>query len=123
MLEKQGGVCAICQRPERKVVRGTIASLAVDHSHSTGEVRGLLCSSCNTALGLFGDDPARLSQAIAYIHGSASAREDSRPSPTLPTIDNGRDDFTHLDQPLLIPPFVNFDHAIPKLEKLELQRA
>lgn len=55
LLDAQGGVCAICERPppgERM--------LAVDHDHDTGEVRGLLCSNCNTALGLLGDNAASL---------------------------------------------------------------
>lgn len=42
MLQAQGGACAICLRPE---TRGR--SLAVDHNHATGAIRGLLCSSCN----------------------------------------------------------------------------
>ncbi len=49
--EKQGGVCAICQQPEKvKDKNGEIRSLAVDHNHETGEVRGLLCFRCNTQL-------------------------------------------------------------------------
>jgi len=47
MLTKQGGVCAICKRPPNK------NRLAVDHDHTTGEVRGLLCPSCNRAVGYF----------------------------------------------------------------------
>src|SRR5687768_13778244 len=46
LLEAQGGVCGICGRPPGKL------RLAVDHNHETGEVRGLLCSDCNTAIGL-----------------------------------------------------------------------
>lgn len=38
----QGGLCAICQRANGKTRR-----LAVDHNHETGEVRGLLCKTCN----------------------------------------------------------------------------
>src|SRR5216684_1391978 len=50
-LALQGGVCAICKKkPKRRL-------LCVDHCHKTGKVRGLLCSSCNAALGLYEDDP------------------------------------------------------------------
>lgn len=50
MLEKQGGVCAICK--ERADGNRTwTKKLAIDHDHSTGKVRGLLCFRCNTRLG------------------------------------------------------------------------
>ena len=48
MEKKQGGVCASCGNPETKR-KGT---LCVDHNHETGEIRGLLCTRCNIALGL-----------------------------------------------------------------------
>jgi hypothetical protein len=68
MLAKQGGVCAICQRPEkRKGKRGTPITLSVDHCHRTDKIRGLLCYGCNNAIGLFGDDPALMQKAIAYV--------------------------------------------------------
>ena len=41
--------------------------LVVDHSHSTGKVRGILCSSCNLAIGHFREDISRLEAAIAYL--------------------------------------------------------
>ena len=58
----QNGVCAICGS-EGWLNR----ELAVDHDHTTGEVRGLLCGGCNVALGLFKDSPAALIAAIAYL--------------------------------------------------------
>lgn len=61
MLEAQGGVCAICRRPSDP------APLHVDHDHRTGAIRGLLCSPCNTAIGLLGDDPDRMMAAAAYL--------------------------------------------------------
>lgn len=61
MFAAQGGVCALCGRPEKS------RPLAVDHCHTTGRIRGLLCTGCNTALGKFGDDPGRLIQAAAYL--------------------------------------------------------
>jgi hypothetical protein len=64
LLELQGGVCKICKHAEG---RAATANLAVDHDHSTGEVRGLLCSNCNRALGLFEDSPELLQNAAAYL--------------------------------------------------------
>lgn len=62
ILAQQGGVCAIC-----KETCPTGRALAVDHSHSTGEVRGLLCTKCNPMLGFARDDVAVLEAAIAYL--------------------------------------------------------
>lgn len=68
MLSIQGGVCAICKKPERHRSNGPkVKRLAVDHDHTTGEVRGLLCNNCNRALGLFGDDVTALQAAIDYL--------------------------------------------------------
>ena len=61
--EAQKHVCAICKRPPS----GRYSNLAVDHCHDTGKVRGLLCDSCNRALGLFKDDPAILFSAGEYL--------------------------------------------------------
>lgn len=61
LLEQQGGVCAICAcAPCRR-------RFAVDHDHTDGNIRGLLCSNCNTGIGLLGDSPGRLQAAIAYL--------------------------------------------------------
>jgi hypothetical protein len=69
MVERQGGVCAICGKPEtaQDVNSGTNRRLSVDHCHKTNEVRGLLCSKCNTGLGLFKDDITSLRSAINYL--------------------------------------------------------
>jgi len=61
LLERQGSVCAICKEAPKK------GRLHVDHIHGTDKVRGLLCSLCNPALGLFKDDPNRLAVAIEYL--------------------------------------------------------
>lgn len=64
MLEEQNGKCWICGVTEGDSSGRT---LAVDHHHGTGAVRGLLCSHCNMAIGLFKDDPERLAKAISYL--------------------------------------------------------
>lgn len=62
MLERQGGVCLVCLE---ECNRGT--RLCVDHCHKTGEVRGLLCSRCNSALGNLRDDPEIIKSLLRYI--------------------------------------------------------
>lgn len=52
MLENQGGLCAICTLPMHPSY-GT----CVDHDHETGQVRGLLCRSCNVKLGVYENSP------------------------------------------------------------------
>ena len=71
MLDAQNGCCDVCGKTEKTEIAGRTLSLAVDHDHATGVVRGLLCSNCNTAIGLLGDDPALLDAAKAYLakHG------------------------------------------------------
>ena len=61
ILNKQDGVCVICKNPPIK------RELDVDHDHLTGEIRGLLCSSCNLLLGLAKDSPALLRKAAEYL--------------------------------------------------------
>jgi len=69
MLIKQNNLCAICEKPETFIHHQTkeLARLAVDHCHTTGKVRKLLCKSCNTALGLFKDDIAVIGNAVQYL--------------------------------------------------------
>jgi len=66
-LAKQGGVCAICKKPESLAIKGQTVALAVDHDHATGKARGLLCKLCNTGLGVFQDDPNLLAKAADYL--------------------------------------------------------
>lgn len=68
LLEKQHNVCAICHLPEKaKNNQGEIRQLAVDHCHTTGKVRGLLCHSCNVLLGKAYDNVVILANAIEYL--------------------------------------------------------
>lgn len=65
MLVKQHGGCAICGS---KFDNTRFRKLSIDHDHRTGAVRGLLCSNCNTSLGLMKDSPERLQAAIDYLN-------------------------------------------------------
>lgn len=67
MSKEQKDLCAICENPEKTKNR----SLAVDHCHRTGKIRGLLCTSCNPAIGALGDSPELLRKAAAYIEKHA----------------------------------------------------
>jgi len=69
MLIHQGGVCKICSQPETQIRYGNLIALAVDHDHESGKVRGLLCSDCNRALGLFRDSTEVLERAVKYLRG------------------------------------------------------
>jgi hypothetical protein len=67
MLSAQGGVCAICGDPPC----GNYSQLylQVDHCHTTGRVRGLLCGPCNLGLGSLKDSPKLLRLAAEYLEG------------------------------------------------------
>ena len=69
LLAKQGG-CGICTRPLIK------NEMNVDHCHATGIVRGILCSSCNTAIGLLGDTPESINRAIQYVSAGSAAKNE-----------------------------------------------
>lgn len=71
MHEKQNKVCAICENPEKSKGSNSqkIRRLAVDHCHTTGKIRGLLCLECNRGLGAFKDSPNLLNKAINYLGG------------------------------------------------------
>lgn len=63
MFSEQKGLCGICKK-------GIDESSHVDHCHSTGKVRGLLCRPCNSGLGLFSDSTRLLKSAITYLNKS-----------------------------------------------------
>jgi len=56
------GICAICGAP-----KAIAKNHALDHDHKTGELRGVLCSLCNTGLGMFQDNIRYLRNAIQYL--------------------------------------------------------
>ena len=64
LLSAQGGGCAICG-----IAQGTGRSgvLHVDHDHTTGKVRGLLCHNCNKGIGCLQDNPDLLRSGVRYL--------------------------------------------------------
>lgn len=66
MLESQNYKCLICFKNQFEEPR----KFTVDHCHTTGKVRGLLCNSCNRALGIFSDSVDVLQSAINYLNRS-----------------------------------------------------
>ncbi len=67
MIAKQDNRCLICGRTGEEAQRGR---LVVDHCHTTGKIRGLLCGLCNVGLGSLGDSPALLIKAAQYLTSS-----------------------------------------------------
>lgn len=57
-LEAQGGGCGICGSDDR---------LVVDHCHETGATRGILCNTCNRAIGLLHDNPDLIKRALDWL--------------------------------------------------------
>ena len=64
-LELQENACAVCFRTVKELGR----KLDVDHSHKTGEVRALLCSGCNTSLGLLRENGGTAYRLALYLQG------------------------------------------------------
>lgn len=60
MAENQGNKCKICGEPDTR-------RLHLDHNHSTGQVRDLLCNECNLGIGYFKDNTALLLKVIEYL--------------------------------------------------------
>lgn len=79
MLERQKGCCAICKL---KMALGR-GGLNVDHSHKTGKVHELICSRCNSMLGMAGENPAILISAVKYLkkHNVIGDDQDQREPP------------------------------------------
>lgn len=65
LRQDQHGLCAICGPWTGR--RGVTRSLSVDHDHRTGEVRGLLCRTCNDIIGLWRDNPNVFKRALEYL--------------------------------------------------------
>lgn len=63
-LFQQNGVCAICEKEEE--IKGK--HLAVDHCHTTGKIRGLLCGNCNRGIGHLKENVSYLDKAKDYLN-------------------------------------------------------
>jgi len=63
MLKTQNNCCAICGIDRKAITK----DFAIDHCHSTGKIRGLLCSNCNIGIGMFNDNIDVLNKAIKYL--------------------------------------------------------
>ena len=68
VYEYQGKCCAICKRSTNK--KGMKLVLSLDHCHSTGLLRGLLCWQCNKAIAIFQDRLDRLRNAVLYFENN-----------------------------------------------------
>jgi Recombination endonuclease VII len=66
LITRQGGACIIC-------LRALGQKPHVDHDHTTGEVRGVLCFNCNGGLGQFRDDKEVLLRAVRYLDGGLAS--------------------------------------------------
>ncbi len=69
LVERQNHCCAICGTHQDDIPHATFKHnpLVIDHDHETGEVRGLLCPTCNNGLGHFKDSVKTLANAISYL--------------------------------------------------------
>lgn len=68
ILQLQNYECAVCRiHLDKYKLQGYRDTFAVDHCHSTGRIRGLLCDGCNRGLGLFKENISSLENAIKYL--------------------------------------------------------
>lgn len=69
LVRKQNSMCAVCGVKLEIEPNGTkrTKNVAVDHCHTTGKVRGVLCKNCNVGLGFFQDSVSHLHKAIKYL--------------------------------------------------------
>ncbi len=74
MFTEQGGRCKLCDTADpggRQSGRGKVNVFFVDHCHTTGKVRGLLCNTCNRAIGQVGENLSFFQKAINYLQKHA----------------------------------------------------
>ena len=66
LIAKANGACELCHVTGKKLV--------LDHCHSTGAIRGVLCTACNTSIGKLGDTSKSLLRAVAYLQKSENQK-------------------------------------------------
>lgn len=66
ILERQDNKCALCES-EKSSFKNMTLPLCVDHNHSTGQIRGLLCNKCNSMIGMVNENIEILEKAILYL--------------------------------------------------------
>lgn len=74
MFEKQGKKCAVCEATENKGLKQDDRSWSVDHCHTTGQIRGILCNNCNRAIGLLQDSKEIVYRAAEYLGNTIKER-------------------------------------------------
>lgn len=68
LLIDQNNVCAICKQPEYRVMKtGLVKPLSIDHCHTSGKIRALLCNDCNACLGFAKESPEVLRAMALYL--------------------------------------------------------
>lgn len=79
ILKAQGGCCRICKTTnpcgEGNINTKRTFSFAVDHDHETGQIRGLLCNTCNRGLGFFKDSVNLLKNAVSYLEAYSDSHK------------------------------------------------
>ena len=80
LFQEQNHRCKICGIKGFRINSKTEKTLCVDHCHTTGKIRGLLCHNCNRALGLLRDSKNLLQSALSYLEGSETIRKEYGPS-------------------------------------------
>jgi len=77
MYEKTSGRCGICGSRGFKLNPNAFLTLVIDHCHTTGTIRGMLCHNCNRALGLLQDSTESLNKAIEYLGSATTISKES----------------------------------------------
>lgn len=92
MLARQQHRCLGCRKSITTAQKNRTLAAYVDHDHTTGKVRGLLCMSCNTALGMVKESKATLRRLMAYLDYDRSKRliylAGSLKNPLIPDVGN-----------------------------------